>query len=55
MKIKWEYNLVEKPFCTQLKAIGWQWLKGDTDLPELADLLTGRIRVPELEDGRRCG
>ena len=21
----------------------------------MTDLLTGRIRVPELEDGRRCG
>ncbi len=54
-KIQWEYDLVEKPFCEQLKAMGSQWIEGDTDVPELADLLTGRIRVPELEDGRRCG
>jgi type I restriction enzyme, R subunit len=28
-KIKWEYDLVERPFCEQLKAIGWQWINGD--------------------------
>ena len=47
MKIQWEYDLVEKPFCEQLKSMGWQWLEGDTDVPKLADLLTGRVRVPE--------
>jgi len=53
--IQWEYDLVEKPCCEQLKAMGSQWIEGDTEVPELTDLLTGRIRVPELEDGRRCG
>lgn len=34
MKIEWEYDLVEKPFCEQLKTMGWEWIKGDPDLPE---------------------
>lgn len=55
MKIQWEYDLVEQPFCQQLKVMGWEWLEGDIDVPALTDLLTGRVRVPELEDGRRCG
>ena len=37
MKIQWEYDLVEKPFCEQLKAMGWRWLEGDTDVPELTE------------------
>lgn len=28
-KIQWEYDLVERPFCGQLKAMGWQWIEGD--------------------------
>ena len=55
MKMQWEYDLVEKPFCEQLKVMGWEWLEGDTDVPAPADLLTGRVCVPELEDGRCCG
>ena len=55
MKIQRGYDLVEKSFREQLKAMGWQRLEGGTDLPELTDLFTSRIRVPELEDGRRCG
>lgn len=55
MKIQWEYDLVEKPFCEQLKVMGWQWLEDNTDVPELTDFLTGRVRTSELEDGRRCG
>jgi hypothetical protein len=47
MKIQWECDLVEKPFCEHLTVMGWQWLEGDTDLLELADLFTGRVRVPE--------
>ncbi|MHB8520356.1 MAG: hypothetical protein ACYDH9_06325 [Limisphaerales bacterium] len=31
MKTQWEYDLVERPFCEQLKAMGWQWIDGDTD------------------------
>ena len=34
MKIEWEYDLVEKPFCEQLKTMGWEWIEGDPDLPE---------------------
>ena len=30
MKTQWEYDLVEKPFCEQLKGMGWDWLEGDT-------------------------
>lgn len=28
-KFQWEHVLVELPFCDQLKAMGWQWIKGD--------------------------
>jgi hypothetical protein len=34
MKVEWEYNLAEKPFCEQLKLKGWAWIEGDPDLPE---------------------
>jgi hypothetical protein len=27
-KTQWEYDLVERPFCEQLKAMGWQWIEG---------------------------
>ena len=47
MRTQWEYDLVENPFCEQLKTMDWQWLEGDTDVPELTDLLTGRVRVLE--------
>jgi type I restriction enzyme R subunit len=33
-KTQWEYDLVERPFCEQLKAMGWQWIEGDKDVPE---------------------
>jgi type I restriction enzyme R subunit len=63
MKIQWEYDLVEKPFCQQLEAMGWQWLEGDTDVPELTEretfrevLLKGRLtaalRKLNLRDGQ---
>jgi len=51
MKIQWEYGLVEQPFCEHLKAMGWKWLGGDTDVPELTEranfrevLLRDRLR-----------
>ena len=28
-KVQWEYDLVERSFCEQLKAMGWQWIEGD--------------------------
>ena len=28
-KVQWEYDLVERPFCEQLQAMGWQWQEGD--------------------------
>src|SRR5688572_30820695 len=37
MKIEWEHDLCEKPFCEQLKLMGWQWLEGDTDVPYLTE------------------
>src|ERR1051325_6160672 len=50
MKIQWEYDLAERPFCEQLKAMGWQWIEGDTDVPEFTErqnfreaLLKGRL------------
>ena len=36
-RIPWERDLVERPFCQQLQIMGWQWLEGDTDVPELTD------------------
>ena len=36
-KIQWEYDLVERPFCQQLKAMGWQWIEGDKDVPEFTE------------------
>jgi type I restriction enzyme R subunit len=52
MKIEWEYDLVEKPFSEQLKLMGWGWLEGDTDVPELTEranfrevLLRDRLRA----------
>jgi hypothetical protein len=35
--IQWEYDLVEKPFCAQLQTMGWQWLEGDTDVPDFTE------------------
>ncbi len=63
MKIQWEYDLVEKPFCEQLKVMGWQWLEGDTDVPKFTErenfrevLLKGRLtaalRKLNLRDGQ---
>src|SRR5437763_7006349 len=63
MKIQWEYELVEKPFCQQLERMGWQWIEGDPDLPESTErttsrevLLKGRLaaalRKLNLRDGK---
>ena len=63
MKIQWEYDLVERPFCEQLKAMGWQWIEGDKDVPEFTEranfrevLLKGRLaaalRKLNLRDGQ---
>jgi type I restriction enzyme, R subunit len=62
-KIQWEYDLVEKTFCEQLRAMGWQWIEGDTDVPELTEranfrevLLKGRLEAAlkriNLRDGK---
>ena len=37
MKIQWEYDFVEKPFCEQLQKMGWTWIEGDVDVPELTE------------------
>src|SRR5438067_5764888 len=63
MKIQWEYDLVEKPFCAQLQTMGWQWLEGDTDVPELTEResfrevllkerLAAALRKLNLRDGQ---
>ncbi|MBM3878172.1 MAG: hypothetical protein FJ387_00370 [Verrucomicrobia bacterium] len=53
-KIQWEYDRVERPFCAQLAAMGWQWIEGDTDVPEFTErqnflevLPTSHVGVPE--------
>ena len=62
-KIQWEYDLVEKPFCEQLRGMGWQWVEGDVDVPELTEresfrevVLKGRLEAAlrrlNLRDGR---
>ena len=61
--IQWEYEVVEKPFCEQLAAMGWQWIEGDPDLPEstertnsrgvlLRGRLTEKLRQINLRDGQ---
>ena len=63
MKMQWEYDLVEKPFCRQLQAMGWEWLEGDPDLPEstersssrevlLKNRLAAALRRINLRNGR---
>jgi type I restriction enzyme, R subunit len=42
MKIEWEYDLAEKPFCEQLKLMGWEWIEGDPDLPESTERVSSR-------------
>lgn len=40
--IAWEYEVVEKPFCQQLAAMGWEWIEGDPDLPETTERTSSR-------------
>lgn len=52
--MQWVYNLVDSPFFKHRKTILRKWLEGDTDVPKLADLLTGRVQVPaELDFAER--
>jgi hypothetical protein len=37
MKTQWEWRLFERTFCQQLKTMGWGWLEGGTEVPELTD------------------
>lgn len=46
-----EYRQVEQPFIQQLQQLGWDYLEGNTDVPNLTErenfdqvLLTGRLR-----------
>ena len=48
-KTQWEYDLAERPFCEQLKAMGWQWINSD-ESGLITDLLTGRGRVSATLD-----
>jgi len=62
MKIQWEYDFAEKPFCEQLQKMGWSWIEGDVDVPELTERgsfrdvllkerLSDAIRRINLRDG----
>lgn len=62
-KTQWEYDLVERPFCERLRAMGWQWIEGDTDVPEftgrrsfrevlLKARLAASLRALNLRDGK---
>ena len=44
-KVHGEYDLVERPFCEQLMAMGWQWISGDQS-GLMTELLTGRAHLP---------
>lgn len=41
-KIEWERDLVERPFCRQLQAMGWDWIEADPDLPESSERTSSR-------------
>ncbi|MBS1911110.1 MAG: type I restriction endonuclease subunit R [Bacteroidetes bacterium] len=62
-RFTWERDLVELPFCRQLRLMGWAWLEGDVDVPELTKrasfrevLLKGRLAAAlarlNLRDGK---
>ena len=52
--IQWEYDLVERPFCEQLRGMGWQWIEGDTQVIA-HDLLQAIARVNRTCGKKRCG
>jgi type I restriction enzyme R subunit len=43
VKTQWEYDLFEKPFCEQLRVMGWEWIEGDPDLPESTERTSSRL------------
>ncbi len=62
-KIQWEYDLVEHPFCEQLQKMGWQWIEGDKETPQLTERpnfrevllrerLAAALRKINLRDGQ---
>ena len=50
MKIQWEYDIVERPFCEQLQTMGWEWIEGDPDLPETTERSSSSEGVPLLSN-----
>ncbi len=64
MKIQWEYDLVERHFCKQLKAMGCQWKEMMREVVEwwqgkdvelLPSRTTGHATDQELLSGRTVG
>lgn len=49
-KVQWENDLVERPFCEQLKAMGWQWIEGDKDVADSARQKAGDGPPPARRD-----
>jgi type I restriction enzyme R subunit len=47
-KIQREYDLVERPFCRQLQAMGWQWIGSEEGFFKTAAEV--RDRVTTLEE-----
>ena len=43
---EFEYDLVERPFCERLQIMGWTWLPGDVDVPELIERRSLRVALP---------
>jgi hypothetical protein len=53
MKTLWEYDLVERPFCEHLMAMGWRWSVGNKDVPDFTARATFlevslTVRVPRV-------
>ena len=43
MNIQWEYDFVERPFCEQLRTMGWDWIEGDVDAGHWGHVCTFHI------------
>jgi len=46
MKTQWEYDLVENPFCEQIKGMGWEWV-------DEARIAGANITAIEVKSGRK--
>jgi hypothetical protein len=42
-KIQSEYDLIERSLCQQLKAMGWPWIEGGTDVDASIVPLSARL------------